>query len=495
MAHQKVYWDNQTTFVLAAIGSAIGLGNIWRFPYICYKFGGGAFLIAYIISLVIAGLPLLLLEFAIGQRIGGSAPTSMAKVSPKLAWVGWMAVGVGFFITTYYSVIMSWAANYLYYSFNLAWGDTPRTFFYQNVLGLSDSIFSIGALKLPLVIGLIVCWIAIILSIWKGAKTVGKVVYVTVILPWLILLLMVITGLTLPGAFEGIRYYLTPVWSQLLNGELWQAAFTQVFFSLSVGFGVMIAYASFLPSKSNIVKNAFVIGISDAVTAIVGGFAVFSALGYYAKIEGCQVCDVMRSGPELAFATYPAIINHLPFANIAGILFFFMLLTLAIDSAFSLVEGCVCAVMETFGLKRWKANLGVGFIAFAVGLIYATNAGLYWLDVVDYYMSFFGLFAVAFLQTIAIGWFFGADKLRKRINTKSETNIGVWWNYSVKYIIPLVSLAILIIVIWGRIGSSYEGYPRTAELLGGWIPLAITILGGVFLGRRTVRMLRRGSLS
>ncbi|RKZ25688.1 sodium-dependent transporter [bacterium] len=488
---EKVYWDNRMAFVLAAIGSAIGLGNIWRFPYICYKYGGGAFLVAYIIALIIAGLPLLILEFSLGQKIGGSAPTSIGKVSKKFAWLGWMAIIVGFFITTYYAVIMSWAANYLVHSLSLAWGDDPKTFFYTNVLGLSDGIFKIGSPRIPLLIGLVVVWAWIILSIWKGAKTVSKVVYVTVTLPWLILLVLVIGGLTLPGAFKGIAYYLTPNWSALLNPELWQAAFTQVFFSLSVGFGVMIAYASFLPPKSDIVNNAFIIGLSDAATAFVGGFAVFSVLGYYAQIQGVSVAEVMKSGPELAFVTYPAIINHLPLGPLVGVLFFVMLLTLAIDSAFSLVEAVVAGVMETFGITRTKTNIAVGILAFLIGIIYTTTAGLYWLDVVDYYMSYFALFAVAFLESVLVGWLFDTEKLRRQINETSLVHIGRWWVISVRIIVPLAALVLLVLTIGGRIKSAYGGYPRTAELIAGWIPILFAIVLGVLLGKSTAKMLQK----
>ncbi len=490
---EKVFWDNRMAFVLASIGSAIGLGNIWRFPYICYKYGGGAFLVAYIVALFVAGLPLLVLEFGLGQKIGGSAPTALAKVSKSFAWVGWMAILVGFFITTYYSVIMSWAANYLVHSLTLAWGSDPKTFFFKKVLGLSDGIFDIGAPRLHLLLGLVVVWVWIVLSIWKGARTVSKVVYVTVTLPWLILLILVFGGLTLPGALTGIKYYLTPNWRALLDAELWQAAFTQVFFSLSVGFGVMIAYASFLPPKSDIVNSAFIIGLSDAATAFVGGFAVFSALGYYAQLQGVSVADVMKSGPELAFVTYPAIINHLPLAPLVGVLFFVMLLTLAIDSAFSLVEAVVAGVMETFGLGRTKTNVAVAALAFTIGIIYTTTAGLYWLDVVDYYMSFFGLFAVAFLEAVAVGWIFDTEELRRRINETSLVHIGRWWNVAVKVVVPLSALVILCITIISRIKSPYGGYPRTAELLGGWMPILVAILGGVALGRATVHAIRRES--
>ncbi len=474
LERERVYWDSRTAFVLAAIGSAVGIGNIWRFPYICYKHGGGAFLLAYIIALFIVGIPLLTLEFAIGQKIGGSAPVGLGKVSRKFTWLGWLAVIVSFFIVSYYSVIMSWAANYLVHSFTLAWGNDPKTFFYDKILRRSDSIFNLGSINPYLVLGLIAVWIWIVLSIWKGARTVSKVVYVTVLLPWLILIILVIGGLTLPGAFVGIKYYLMPDWSALLNPELWQAAFTQIFFSISVGFGVMIAYASFLPPKSDIVANAFIVGISDTLTAIVGGFAVFSALGYYANLQNTSVADVMSKGHELAFITYPAIINHLPLAPLVGILFFMMLLTLAIDSAFSLVEGFVAALMETFGFKRTKTNICVGVAAFIIGILFTTGAGLYWLDMVDYYMSDFGLFIVAFLESIAVGWFWNTEKLRQEVNETSNIRLGKWWVFAVKFFIPIASFIILLLAVIARIKGPYGEYPRLAELLGGWIPLVIS---------------------
>ena len=488
---EKVYWDSKTAFVLAAIGSAIGLGNVWRFPYICYKYGGGAFLIAYLVALLIAGIPLLILEFSLGQRIGGAAPTALGKVNKNFAWVGWFAVFVGFLITTYYSVVMSWSANYLVHSLTLAWGNDPKTFFYTKVLSLSDNIFHLGSPQIWLVVGLFICWAWILLSIWKGARTVSKVVYVTVTLPWLILIILVIGGLTLKGAMAGVRYYLTPHWSELLRPELWQAAFTQVFFSLSVGFGVMIAYASFLPPKSDVVNNAFIIGLADAATAFVGGFAVFSALGYYANIQGVSVAEVMKSGPELAFVTYPAIINHLPLAPLVGVLFFIMLLTLAIDSAFSLVEAVVASFMETFGIQRTKTNLVVGGVAFVIGILYTTRAGLYWLDVVDHYMTFFGLFIVAFLESLAVGWFFNTENLRERINEHSLVHIGKWWNVAVKIVIPVIAFILLIISIVDMIKAPYGDYPRTAELLGGWIPLVLAIIVGIMLGNMTRKILQK----
>lgn len=477
------FWDNRTAFVLASIGSAIGLGNVWRFPYICYKYGGGAFLIAYLIALFVAGLPLLILEFSLGQRLGGSAPAAFAKIGKHFAWVGWLALGVAFLIVTYYAVVMSWAANYLVYSVKLSWGSDPKTFFYHNVLHLSDGIFHLGSMQFPIVIGLLVCWVWIVLSIWKGAKTVSKVVYVTVLLPWAILLVFVIGGLTLPGASEGIKYYLTPKWAMLLKPELWQAAFTQIFFSLSVGFGVMIAYASFLPPKSDVVNNAFIIGLANCTTSFVGGFAVFSALGYYARVQGVAVADVMKSGPELAFVTYPAIVNHLPLAPLFGVLFFLMLLTLAIDSAFSLLEAAVAGLMDTFGIGRRQVNISLAVIAVIIGLIYTTGAGLYWLDMVDHFMTFYGLFIVGFFEAVIVGYFYSARKLRLLANEYSEVRLGAWWDWAIKLVVPISTLALLAASVVATIKAPYGGYPRSAEVIGGWLLLLLALVLGISLGR------------
>ncbi len=505
MKKEKTFWDSRMAFILASMGSAIGLGNIWRFPFICYKHGGGAFLIAYLIALFIAGIPLLLLEFALGYRTGGSAPFSFSRIKfvykakegnkeittreGNFEWIGWFALFIGFFITTYYTVIMGWSVNYVWHSIKMSWvgfeGGTEG-FFYKNVLHLTRGVFDLGKIQIPIVIGLFISWVWIILSIWKGAKTVSKVVYVTVALPWLLLIVFVIRGVLLPGAMEGIRYYLIPNFNKLLDMELWHAAFSQVFFSLSVGFGVMIAYASFLPPRSDIANNAIIIALADAATAYVGGFAVFSALGYYAHILGKPVSQVLKSGPHLAFVTYPEIISKLPLAPLFGVLFFLMLLTLAIDSAFSLVEGVVAGLMDKFGIKRSAANIGVGVVAFLIGLIFTTGAGLYWLDITDHFMNFFGLFVVGFLEAVVVAYAFSVEDMRKYINSVSEVKVGKWWSFSIKYVVPLVSLLLLFFSLREILYRSYGGYPALAVFLGGWLPLIISILGAYFLTAKRI---------
>ena len=366
---------------------------------------------------------------------------------------------------------MSWCVNYFVFSFDLKWGDDPAGFF-NKFLNKSDptNIFSLGSIIPGILIGLVVMWIWVVLSIWKGAKTVSKVVYVTVILPWLILIIFVIRGVTLPGAMDGLAFYLTPDFSKLLEPKVWIAAYGQVFFSLSLGFGIMIAYASFLPKKSDIVNNVFIIALADSATAFVGGIAVFSGIGFLCHQPGSSI-DQISGGPGLAFVTYPAIINQFPFApQLFGILFFLMLLTLAIDSAFSLLETVVTGVMDKWHISRATANIGIAFIAMLCGIVFTTQAGLYWLDIVDNFNTNFVLIIVGILEAIAIAYVLGPKKLREHVNLTSDFKIGVWWDWIIRIVVPVVLIIGLGWAMYITINEDkpYGGYQSSAVFVGGW---------------------------
>lgn len=476
---QREYWPSRTSFVLAAIGSAIGLGNVWRFPYICYTNGGGAFIIPYLVALLTAGIPLMILEMGLGHRFSASAPLAMKGTGKNKEWIGWLACGVGFTIVAYYAVIMGWCVNYFGYSFNLAWGQNTEAFFYNDFLQRSQNMKEAFSLNVPILVGLVIAWVLIVLCIWKGARSVGKVVYLTVPLPWLCLVIFVIKGLSLPGAEEGIAYYLTPNFEMLRDPKVWLHAYGQIFFSLSVGFGVMMAYASFLPKRADIVNNAFIVSLANNGTAFLGGFAVFSTLGYYANQMGVPVENVVDSGFGLAFITYPSIINHLGrIAPVMGAIFFIMLITLAIDSAFSLVEGVAAAFMDKWKSKRLRVNFGVGLIALLLGVTLTTRSGYYWIDVVDYFMNNFGLVLVCLLECIAIGYFYGTRRLREYVNSESEVRIGIWWDVMIMFVTPAALIYSLVVEIKGRVAEPY-GAPivaRWAEFVGGWAVIALLVI-------------------
>ncbi|RLC49467.1 MAG: sodium-dependent transporter [Candidatus Cloacimonadota bacterium] len=478
---KREHWSSRKAFILAAIGSAIGLGNIWRFPFKCYENGGGAFLVAYIVAMLTAGIPLLIMELSLGHRFKLAAPLSFRKIGKKFEWVGWWAVFVGFVIVCYYAVVMAWGLNYSVFSFTQAWGSDTGTFFFKDFLGLTEGPYQLGGFQLPILISLIIGWILIVGAVWKGVKTVSKVVYVTVFLPWLLLVVFVVRGITLPGSMEGIKYYLFPHFEQLLNPSVWISAYGQIFYSLSIGFGIMIAYSSFLKKDAEIINSSIIITLSNCTTSFIGGFAVFGALGYYAHLQGVAVESVLKGGPGLAFVTYPTIINNLPFARFFGIIFFLMLLTLAIDSAFSLLEAVSSSMRDKFGWGIKRSNITVASIALLIGLIFTTGAGLFWLDIVDKWIEFFGLCAVVLIECIVLGWFSKIDKLRKYANEYSEVRIGKFWNYLIKFIIPIIIFALIISETIKLISKGYEGYPDSALLIAGWgVVILLPIVSLIF---------------
>ncbi len=321
-------WMNRAAFTMAAIGSAVGLGNVWRFPFVAYQNGGGAFLIPYLVALLTAGIPLMILEYGLGQKMQGSAPHSFAKVGKRWEWLGWWAILVGFIIVAYYAVVMAWCWNYLYYSVSLAWKGQTQDFFYHRVLRLTDGPGELGGIRWPVVLGLVLTWVSIIWIVRHGVRRVGKVVMITVPVPIILIAVFVVRGLTLPGAMEGIKYYLTPDFSKLLEPRVWLAAYGQIFFSLSLGFGILIAYASYLPRRSDVNNNALITSFANCGTSYFAGFAVFSILGYFAQITGMGVQKVVAGGPGLAFVTYPQAISLLPgVPSLFGVLFFLTLLT------------------------------------------------------------------------------------------------------------------------------------------------------------------------
>jgi len=477
MAHRD-RWASRPAFIMAAIGSAIGLGNLWRFPMVAYENGGGAFLIPYIVALMTAGVPLMILEYALGQRFQKSSPGSLREVGPQFEMIGWWALGVGATISFYYAVIMAWCWDYLVFSFSQPWcgGQEAASSFFAHVLCRTEGPEALGGLSWPVLVGLALTWLTIYWIIKKGVLRVGKVVMITVPLPAILMVLILIRGLSLPGSLEGLRWYLTPDFSALLSGQTWLQAYAQVFFSLSLGFGILTAYASYLPKRSDISNNAFITSFADAGFAFFAGFAVFSVLGYLAQAQGVPIGEVVEGGPGLAFVVYPTAISLMPAAPFIAAAFFITLLTLGIDSAFSIVEGVVAGLRDKWRVSQNAAAAGFCAFGFLVGLIFTTGAGLYWLDIVDHWMNNYGLVVIGLLECIAIGWFYGTKKLKDYINEVSDFRIGWWWDLFVKWITPLALGWALVTNIIQEIATPYEGYPTWALLAGGWGVVATIII-------------------
>lgn len=479
---KKEYWNSRFAFVMAAIGSAVGLGNVWRFPYVCYENGGGAFLIPYFVALFTAGIPLMILEFSVGHWARSAPPEAFKKIGKKWEWAGWWAVLVPFAIALYYVVVMAWCFSYMIYSLDLRWGSQADVFF-KNFLGDTGTPEVFGSISIPVVLGLIVIWLCVFIILYKGVHRIGKIVAITVPLPTILLIILTIRGLTLPGAIEGISYYLTPNFSRLTDVNVWLAAYAQVFFSLGVAQGIMITYASFLKKKSDITNNAFIISLADAGTSFLAGFTVFSVVGYLAASQGVGITELGIGGPTLTFITYPTAISLLPVAaSFFGMIFYVALLTFGIDSAFSMVEPMVSGIHGKWKITKAKATGFMCIIGFFISLVFATGGGLHWLDIVDHFIANFGLVMIGLVECLILGWMYTLSKLRDHANETSEIQIGRWWDILIKFVIPFILFLLLTIAIVDNITNPYLGYPWWVIVLGGVTPcLAIFLLSFIFM--------------
>jgi neurotransmitter:Na+ symporter, NSS family len=467
-------WPSKAIFIYAAIGSAVGLGNVWRFPFLAEKFGGGAFLLPYLIALFVAGIPLLILEVGLGQKIQKGAVDSLASIRKKFSGLGWWALFTSFIVISYYAVVMAWSLIYFLVSLGTQWSDNPESYFFNNVLQLSDSVGSIGSIVPAIFIALAVSWIIIYFSVWKGVKSVSKIVLVTVPLPIILLVVLLIRAVTLDGAMVGIAEFLTPDFNALADSEVWIAAFSQIFFSLSLAFGIMIAYSSYKKKDEDITKSSFTIGIANSLVSILAGFVVFGTLGFMAQQQGVDFSEVAASGPGLAFIAFPQALSLMPYASFFSLLFFLTLITLAIDSAFSLVEAINITVLDKTKAKKEHIALIVCVLAFLLGLVYTTNSGLYLLDIVDHFVTNISLIVIGILECIAVGWILGAEKLRKYINKVSDFKIGEWWDISIKYIVPISLSIILVLQLRTEFINNYGGYPDWAIAIG-WAAVLIPL--------------------
>lgn len=460
---EREVWNSRTAFILAAIGSAVGLGNVWRFPFIAYDNGGGAFLIPYFIALFTAGIPLMMLELSMGHKMRAGAPMAFSGADKKWSWVGWWTILLSFVAIIYYTVIMAWATVYIWHSASAAWGDNAPGFFHDT-LGVTGGPGELGGIQWPIVLGLAITWIMIYWIVSKGVQRVGKVVLITVPLPIILLIILVIRGVTLPGASDGINYYLTPDMSEITNASVWLAAYGQIFFTLSLAQGVMIAYASYLPKKSDITNNALIISLANCGTSFFAGFAVFSVIGFLAHEQGVAVTEVVAGGTGLAFETYPTAISLLPFGvALFGVIFFVMLITLGIDSAFSIVEAINVGFVDA-GFNKDRTLKIICIFGFLMGLIFTTGSGKYWIHIFDYFVTSYGLVLAGALEAIVIGYFYGAKRMRTYMNSVSEVEIGEWWDYAIKYMIPLALIIVTVYSLY-EILSGNTGNAGVKELL------------------------------
>ncbi|MBO7394334.1 MAG: sodium-dependent transporter [Abditibacteriota bacterium] len=484
---QRANWKNRTTFILAAIGSAVGLGNAWRFPGIAYQNGGGAFLVPYFIAMLTAGIPILALELTLGRKFRKGAPGAFAGLNKKFEWIGWLATVTAFCITAYYSVVFAWVIVYLLLSFKAPWTTADASdLFLNDVLRISSGPFDFsGGISPMVIVGALIGWVCIWLCIRKGVHSVGSVVKYTVVLPVVFLVILVIRACTLQNAMEGLSLYLVPKWAELAKPQIWAAAYGQVFYSMSIFMCIMIAYGSYLSKENDIPKDSLVIGIADAAVSFMAGLSAFGVLGYLSYLTSTPIAEMKHTGMMLAFVTYPTALAKMPGGHWSvvffSVCFFLVLFTLAIDSVFSLAEGIITGVSDKFGLDKYKATLWACSTLFVCSLFYTLTPGLYWLDIVDHFINDLNLITVGLAECIAVGWIYGSGKMLNMINEDSKMPFGNWWRVCIKFVCPAAFLYIIGGFLYENVKIHYEGYDNLSLGIAGWGLVALTIVVSVIL--------------
>ncbi|XP_060936566.1 sodium- and chloride-dependent GABA transporter 2-like [Limanda limanda] len=470
---ERGQWSNKLEFILSVAGSIIGLGNMWRFPYLCYKNGGGAFLIPYMIFLFTCGVPVFFLETALGQFTSQGGITCWRKISPLFEGLGYGTQVIVTLLNFYYIIVLAWGIFYLYYSFSwdLAWSSCNNTwntencmefqkrnlsfdssfnatspvleFWERRALRISPGIDQIGSLNWDLALCLFIAWIMCYFCIWKGVKSTGKVVYFTATFPYLMLIVLLIRGLTLPGAAIGIKFYLYPDLGRLSDPQVWMDAGTQIFFSYAICLGSLTALGSYNKYNNNCYKDCLSLCFLNSGTSFVAGFAIFSILGFMSYEQNVPISEVAESGPGLAFIAYPRAVSMMPFSPVWAALFFIMIVFLGLDSQFVCVESLVTAIVDMYPSVFRRKNrrelflLVVAFISFLMGLIMLTEGGMYIFQLFDYYAaSGMCLLFMSIFETVCIAWVYGADRFYDNIEDMIGYRPGPYIKFCWKFLTP-----------------------------------------------------------
>ncbi len=445
-------WGSNIAFILAMIGSAVGLGNIWRYPYVLYSNGGGAFYIPYLVAIISLAVPFLILEYGVGYNYQSSFTKAIIKLKPKFEFYGWILPVVLFIMTIYYSTIIGWDGVYLFLSFFKGWGADPNTFLNVNLLQSTDSLSGIfnfiPFIALFMLVGWFIIWFVSHKNLNEG---LGRVCKIFVPLLFVVMIFIVIFSLTLPGAYIGLAELFNPDWSLLWHFDIWMAAFGQIFFSLSLGMGAGFTYASYTEDDIDLVSSGLYVIIANCAFENFAALGVFSILGYMSLQSGTPVSQIVSQGTTLIFVAYPHVFNILgSIGFVLGPLFFFTVYVAGVTSMLSSFEVTSISIQNKFALSRRKAALILSLIGGLASMVYATSAGGYILEIADLFVNNIVIIFSVFVECVLFAWVFKAERLIDFLNNRSKTlKLGKWWIWHVKYIIP-----ILLVIIW--FGGLYE---------------------------------------
>ncbi|KAK7071321.1 Sodium- and chloride-dependent creatine transporter 1 [Halocaridina rubra] len=508
---EREQWGSKVDFLLSVIGFCVGLGNVWRFPYLCYKNGGGAFLIPYIVCAILGGAPMFFLEVGIGQFMSEGG-ISVWKLSPLFQGIGCASIVVCNWLNIYYIVIIAWALYYFIFSFQaeLPWAScgnswnteacvsfsgnanhsviedikamnlTPRDsvveFWDREVLQITDGVHNMGGMVWPLFGTLLFSWVCTYFAIWKGVKVTGKIMYFTATFPYVMLTALLVRGVTLPGAAEGIRFYLEPNWERICDYQVWNDAGTQVFYSYAVGLGGMIALGSYNKFNNNFIKQCSFLCACNSLTSLFAGFGIFSILGYMSYQLELPMEKVAEAGPGLAFIAYPKAMVTMPLAPLWSALFFCMILMVGMDSQFVQVESVVTAIVDLFpdtlrvGRRREMLVGAVCLFDFAIGCTMVMQGGMYVFQIFDAFSaSGIILLTICCSESLVIAWVYGVKRFYDNIAMMLGSSINPYLKISWSYLTPLMTSIMIVFSIAFYQPLTYNNtylYPAWAQGLG-----------------------------
>ncbi|CAN9512333.1 unnamed protein product [Ophioblennius macclurei] len=526
-------WNNKAEYLLSMLGYAVGLGNVWRFPYLAFKHGGGAFLIPYFIMLLVAGIPLYFVESALGQFCS-QGPVNIWRMVPLLQGVGIATVIANVISSVYYNVIIAYSLYYMFASMQnpLPWSDcfswadnncstTPivhcdvnGTFVanwteqnktcpepnrvhlpvqspseqYWNfvVLQRSSSLAETGSVIWQLALCLLLCSIIVAAALIRGIKSSGKVVYFTATFPYVVIFILLIRGVTLEGAQDGLNFYIGTEsnMTKLSDAETWKDAATQIFFSLSIAWGGVTTLSSYNRFKNDLFMDTLIVTLANSGTSVFAGLAIFSILGHMAHVYKVSVRDVVDEGFGLTFIAYPEALSKLPISPLWSILFFFMLLTVGLDSQFAGIEvittSFVDAFPKIFKSKRGLLTVLASLSLFVLGLPCVTQAGIYWVTLMDNFAANWVLVILAFCEIAGVSYIYGMNRFIKDIEMmigEKSFAFWLWWRLCWFFISPCVMLVILIWSVVTFVPPTYNGveYPDWGLALG-WCMIAFIVM-------------------
>ncbi|XP_026202361.1 sodium- and chloride-dependent neutral and basic amino acid transporter B(0+) [Anabas testudineus] len=504
-------WASKREYILSTIGYAVGLGNIWRFPYLAYKNGGGAFLIPYFVMLVVTGIPLYFLESAFGQFCS-QGPINIWRAVPILQGVGVAMVMVTLIVSVYYNVIIAYSLYYMFASFQFplpwsgcfSWADSncsntpivscnvsgvlvanwthensscpssdlitvpvqsPSEQYWDRVaLQRSSGLDETGPVVWHLALCLLLSSVLVAAALIRGIKSSGKVVYFTATFPYVVILILLIRGVTLEGARDGIEFYVgfQSNLTKLTEAQVWKDAATQTFYSLSIGWGGVMTLASYNNFHNNVFKDSFIITLTNAGTSVLAGFAIFSILGHMAHIYKMNVSEVVKEGFGLAFIAYPDALSKLPVSPLWSILFFFMLLTVGLDSQFAGIEVIITCLLDAFPKifksKRALLTLTTCSLLYLLGLPCVTQAGIYWVTLIDQFVASWVLLFLALLEIIGVCYIYGGNRFIKDIEMMlghKSFAFWLWWRMCWFFISPCI---IVVILVWSLMTFTPPSY-------------------------------------